>query len=173
MPRLLSQPSRNVKPFRPACRSRKCTPRLFVPKNHLAASFGTDQSAAMSGGHRNAIPEQLGERITRRYDRSLRRRLAAAGNARAEAELDRHRRGLARSPTSSQRDMGAGPRRSGIRCRRRHYHFTVVNSATISATANIKTAASKSGICHMARGLSFVRWPLPASPPNWSAPLPH
>jgi len=54
MPRLLSQPSRNVKPFRPACRSRKCTPRLFVPKNHLAASFGTDQSAAMSGGHRNA-----------------------------------------------------------------------------------------------------------------------
>ena len=34
--------------------------------------------------------EQLGERIKRRYDRSLRRRgLAPAGNARAEAELDR------------------------------------------------------------------------------------
>ena len=34
--------------------------------------------------------EQLGERIKRRYDRSLRRRgLAPAGNARAEAEFDR------------------------------------------------------------------------------------
>jgi len=29
MPRLLSQPSRNVEPFRPACRSGKCTPRMY------------------------------------------------------------------------------------------------------------------------------------------------
>ena len=34
--------------------------------------------------------EQLGERLNRRYDRQLQRRgLAPAGNARAEAELDR------------------------------------------------------------------------------------
>jgi len=54
--------------------------------------------------------EQLGERIKRRYDRSLRRRgLAPAGNARAEAELDRIIGEVYRDrPTSSQRDMGTG-----------------------------------------------------------------
>ena len=54
--------------------------------------------------------EQLGERIKRLYDRSLRRRgLAPAGNARAEAELDRIIGEVYRDrPTSSQRDMGTG-----------------------------------------------------------------
>jgi hypothetical protein len=62
----------------------------FCSKNHhLATSFGTDQvSRRIRWAQKCDGAEQLGERITRRYDRSLRRRLAPAGNARAEAELD-------------------------------------------------------------------------------------
>jgi hypothetical protein len=79
--------------------------------NHLAASFGTDQvSRHVRWAQKCDSAEQLGERIKRLYDRSLRRRgLAPAGNARAEAELDRIIGEVYRDrPTSSQRDMGTG-----------------------------------------------------------------
>ena len=79
-----------------------------------------------SGRSKCDSAEQLGERLKRRYDRADDgaegwHRLATpapmpnliASSARCSA-----------SAASSQRDMASWPRRSGIRCRRRHYHVT-------------------------------------------------
>ena len=110
MPRLLSQPSRNVEPFRPACRYRKCTPRLFVPKQPSRGELRD-----RSGQPPYPVGTEMRRRRTaRRAHYAPLRSLATAptgtgwqcqGRGRTRSiigEVQRDR------PTSSQRDMGAG-----------------------------------------------------------------
>ena len=144
--------------------------RLAAPENARRAAFcskktisrrasGQIRSAAMSGGHRNATAPNssasaLNAFTIARYGAEDWHRLAMPG-PRPNSIVSSARSTATVQPAASVTWELA----EAIRCRRRHYHVTVVNSATISATANIKTATSIRQLPHGARPLGSCDGP--------------
>jgi hypothetical protein len=113
----------------------------------------------MSGGHRNATAPNssasaLNAFTIARYGAEDWHRLAMPG-PRPNSIVSSARSTATVQPAASVTWELA----EAIRCRRRHYHVTVVNSATISATANIKTATSIRQLPHGARPLGSCDGP--------------